>query len=439
MFTSVIGTLTSLLPKYFIFGSYVPVLIFSFVNLGMVYLFWAYARSGIEFWLGKSATLTVAVAFVGTVVIAYVISAINDFLREFLEGKYVLPLLRELLCLAERRRRDDLGKRYGDARRHRFMLSAAVHEWEQQLRDAAIVPPQGPAQPYETVLKSLRKTVAIGALNRRDGPLSDPKFLTLRGVIQGAVDAMKTAITTHLPADDCEVESDHRDLLLLIGAILNSLKQMEYQTGTELYTRFGNDPVRPTAMGNIAAAIHAYTIGRYKLELTVFFSRLQTVLVTKEDKGYPLVLDAKAQLDFLVACCWFSFASTITWMVLLFYWGGQPQAFFIVAIAGYVLGVGFYLGASSNYLAYAEVVRASIDVNRFSLLKALDVRLPSSLREERNLWSTMSSLAFSGGDSIEFSFEHAGGAGGAAPSSPAKSATTPTAATSGGAPADDGE
>lgn len=33
MFTSVIGSLTSLLPKYFIFGSYVPVLIFSFVKM----------------------------------------------------------------------------------------------------------------------------------------------------------------------------------------------------------------------------------------------------------------------------------------------------------------------------------------------------------------------------------------------------------------------
>jgi hypothetical protein len=159
-------------------------------------------------------------------------------------------------------------------------------------------------------------------------------------------------------------------------------------------------------MGNIAAAIHAYSIGRYKMELTVFFSRLQTVLVKMEDKGYPLVLDAKAQLDFLVACCWFSGITTAVWGILLLGFGGSPPAFLIVASTGFLLTVGFYLSASANYLAYGEVVRAVIDVNRFKLLTELDIRLPDSLREERNLWSTMSGLAFSGGDSIELSYEH---------------------------------
>jgi hypothetical protein len=119
-----------------------------------------------------------------------------------------------------------------------------------------------------------------------------------------------------------------------------------------------------------------------------------------------VVLDAKAQLDFLVACCWFSGLSTAAWTIVLGVSGGSPWTYSIIAFAGLAVTSAFYLGAAQNYLSYAEVVRASIDVNRFTLLRALDVRLPNSLREERMLWATMNQLAFSGGDSVEFSYEH---------------------------------
>ena len=408
MFTSVIGALTSLLPKYFIFGCYVPVLIFSFINFGMVYLFSAWTRFEIEFWLGKSLALSVSVAFVATVVIAYVVSAINDFLREFLEGRYVWPSrLERLLCVGERRRRDDLGQKYTRARRQRFVLSQLHYTWEKDLRNAAMARKLPAAGPYTLrPLEDLRAAVSHGALNGKRDPLSDSEFTMLRDVIQNAVDKLVLAMGTYSTPEDTEVENDRRELLLLIGAISNSMKQLEFETGADLYTRFGNDPVRPTRLGNIAAAIHAYSIGRYKMELTIFFSRLQTVLVKKEDKGYPLVLDAKAQLDFLIACCWFSALSTAIWGTLLFGFGGSREAFLIVAAAGFLLTLGFYLSAGANYLAYGEVVRAAIDVNRFSLLNALDIKLPGSLREERSLWAAMSGLAYSGGESVEFSYEH---------------------------------
>ena len=405
MFTSVIGTLTSLLPKYFIFGSYVPVLIFSFVNLAMVYLFSAWTRFEIEFWFGKSPTLSIAVAFVFTVVVAYVVSAINDFLREFLEGRY-LPF-KAVFRFGQKRRRDELGERYAKARRQRFELAQLAHHWAQQLRDAAVINKPAIGVPYVSgVLNDLRHAVSNGALNGKRAPLSDRDFKILCTTIDAAVNGMIVKLGIYPTPEDIGAENDRRDLLLLMGAILNSMKQAEFETGSELFTGFGNDPVRPTRMGNIAAAIDAYAIGRYKMELTIFFSRLQTLLVKNNDKGYPLVLDAKAQLDFLVACCWFSAVSTAVWAALLLVYGGLPRAFVIVAVAGYALTAALYLSASASYLAYGEVVRAAIDVNRFALLGALDVKLPPSLREERNLWSTMSALAFSGGDSVEFSYDH---------------------------------
>ena len=410
MFTSVIGALTSLLPKYFIFGSYVPVLIFSFVNLGMVYVFSAWSRSGIEFWLGKSASLTLAVAFVATVAVAYVLAAINDSLREFLEGKHIWPPgLERAMCDEQRRYRGKLEARYATARRQRHLLTGTIERRERELRDAL---PRAAGAPLPSAGKSdslveLRALVAAGALGKNlRTALPGAAFKKLLLVIETAFTAVIATIGAHHAPLPDDVEADRSDLLLLVGAIHNSLSQAEHETGTELFMRFGNDPVLPTRMGNIAAAIHAYSIGRYKMELTVFFSRLQTILVRKADKGYPVVLDAKAQLDFLVACCWLSALTAAIWTTGLSIWGGSPGAYIAVACVGLAVTSAFYLGAAQNYLSYAEVVRASIDVNRFTLLRELDVRLPNSLREERMLWATMNQLAFSGGDSVEFSYEH---------------------------------
>ena len=410
MFTSVIGALTSLLPKYFIFGSYVPVLIFSFVNLGMVYLFSAWSRFEIEFWLGKSAALSIAVAFVATVVMAYVVSAINDYLREFLEGKHLPGWLETELCAEQKRRRMVRADRYAKARRQRFILEDLIDWCERQLRHATERPVMrrpAPVRRQTDYVAKLRELVMNGALhNTLHNALSTGQFKKNRRVVRRATAQMARRIALHgmpLPAN---VESDRRDFLLRMGAVLNSMKSVEYELGADLFTRFGNDPVKPTRMGNIADAIHAYTIGRYKMELTVFFSRLQTLLARTEDKGNSLVFDAKTQLDFLVACCWFSALTTVIWSALLASFSGDLVAYIILPIVGTATTVALYFLACEAYLAYGEVVRASIDIDRFTLLRKLAVGLPNSLREERKLWGTMSHLAFSGGDSIELSYDH---------------------------------
>lgn len=411
MFTSVVGTLTSLLPRYFVFASYVPVLLFSFVNFALIYVFSAWSRSGIEFWLGRSTVLTVAVLIAGTVVIAYVMAAINDFLREFLEGEHVWPQgLQQALCDEQRRRRAGFQERYGKARAQRFLLADAVEGWEQQLRDASTggaVRAPAPVPAGGDLLTNLRAAVETGALGKHlDDALPPDDFNKLFDSIASAVAQMSLVIATSRATAFAALESTRRDLLALVSEVVNSLAQVEYATATALYTRFGNDPVKPTRMGNVAAAIEAYALGRYNMELTVFFSRLQTTLVKNDDKGYSLVLDAKTQLDFLVACCWLSGATGLVWSVLLAGLGGSLWAYGTIAIVGTLVTIAFYFLASQNYLSYAEVVRACIDVNRFSLLNELAVRLPGSLREERAIWSTMSQLAFSGGDTTEFSYEH---------------------------------
>jgi hypothetical protein len=143
------------------------------------------------------------------------------------------------------------------------------------------------------------------------------------------------------------------------------------------------------------------------MDLSIFFTRLQTHLVKVEDKAYPIVLDAKTQLDFLVVCCWFSGASTLLWYLALIAQGGSLETYFAVAILGPLSTVSFYYLAAENYISYAEVVRACVDINRFSLLHALAIPTPKSNREERRVWSALSRATLSHQEGLEMSYEQA--------------------------------
>jgi hypothetical protein len=417
VFTNVIGAFTSLLPKYFIFSSYVPVLIFGFINAGLLYLLSAWFRHAVNFALTVSQPLTIAVAFVATVVAAYVVASVNDFLRKTLEGKYRFwPLLfRKLFAKSEQRRRYMLQVGYQRARHKRFALEGRITKWQQCLRDAASLGSQPKprdavthghcaadrqAAPYDAVYDP-----AAVALRELRSEASQPEQLN-ESTIAPAVDSMACALTKNDIRKDDGLASDYRDLLALMTIVLSAATQREYDDAMELATTFGTGTPAPTRMGNIAAAIQGYAVGLYGLDLTVFFSRLQSYLVKIDDKGYAIVQEAKTQLDFLVACCWFSAASTILWFVVLSLQGGYLLLYFAVAVFGPFATIAAYFLACENYRAYGEVVRACVDLNRFALLRALDIPLPMSTRDERRIWGILSRAAVSALENVELSYEH---------------------------------
>ena len=403
MFTNVIGALTSVLPKYFIFGSYVPVLIFSFVNAGLLYLLSAWIRHSVLFALSVSSPLTIAVAFVATIVTAYVVTSINDFLRKTLEGKYgVWPSLLEPLFLEhEQARRDRLEQKYHATRRQRYVLERQTQDWQTELRIAAS---QGVTIRRRVVGYTMKDPAgrALDALRAEPG---SPEELS-PDRLAAAVNTMAHALEQFDVTIDVALASDYRDLLAIMSTVVSGVMLREYDNASLLATYFGTGTPAPTRMGNIAAAIQSYAVGLYGLDLTAFFSRLQSCLVKSGDKGYDIVLDAKTQLDFLVACCWFSGASTALWYTLLATQGGYLPLYFAVALAGPLATVAFYYLACENYLAYGEVVRACVDMNRFALLRALDIPLPASTRDERRIWGILSRATVSALENVELSYEH---------------------------------
>src|SRR5262249_21743504 len=107
-----------------------------------------------------------------------------------------------------------------------------------------------------------------------------------------------------------KLEDDQRELLDRMDNAEDAWAAREVQSFNEKEFQFGRGEVAPTAMGNVAQSMQSYAYSRYRLNLETFWSRLQLVLQANKD-FYANLLDAKTQLDFLVACCWLSALTTL--------------------------------------------------------------------------------------------------------------------------------
>jgi hypothetical protein len=441
MFTSVIGALTSALPKYFVWGAYVPVLIFSFVNTGLAYLLWAPARSWILKGYSSNAALTIATAFVLTVVIAYLVSSVNDFLREFLEGRYLLPpLFRDFLSDRQQQHRTGLQDAYLRVLEKRYEFGQHRDSWEMTLRDAADAgvrddPGEAPKDLWEQRYEPSRDTDARSPETRRfgestrtehgDRPETKPyrqdskaarRLEALRDAtrepleipvpnINEAVIAMASELRRRSKLKDARLARDHKELLLVLDTIYTTTLTSEHTATLELNTAYSGDVPAPTRMGNVADAMKAYPMQRYGIDLSVLLSRLQATLLKNDAKDYPIVLDAKTQLDFLVACCCFCGLTTLVWSVLVLAFRGSLGAYALLTVIGPFLTWWLSWVTTQSYIAYSVAVRACVDINRFALLRALELPLPTTLNAELRMWQTVSDSAVSG-YTAELSYEH---------------------------------
>jgi hypothetical protein len=149
-----------------------------------------------------------------------------------------------------------------------------------------------------------------------------------------------------------------------------------------------NNILAPTKMGNIGRAMTTYALMRYQLDLDIFWTRLQNSL-QKDAKDYYLVLqDIKVQVDCSTALFWLSSLFTIFWIpsLLLWFTDSSVREFLVIGIAGTLVVLGSYRVACESYRVFAEVMKSSVDLFRFQVLKDLHVQLPVDSEAENDLW-----------------------------------------------------
>jgi hypothetical protein len=140
----------------------------------------------------------------------------------------------------------------------------------------------------------------------------------------------------------------------------------------------------PTRLGNDVAALRSYCDTRYSFDFDLFWPRLY--LVMKNQKIVEKLTMAKIQVDFSILSLVLSILFLAIWLVILFAWGKSLTTLWIVVIIGPPMIALWLRMVHESYSAFAELVRAAIDVSRFDLLEALRLPLPASTEAEKKIW-----------------------------------------------------
>lgn len=147
----------------------------------------------------------------------------------------------------------------------------------------------------------------------------------------------------------------------------------------EDYGRIG-----PTRMANFSFVHREYCVKRFGLDIEYFWVRLLKI-VRNDATFYPMLEEAKNQLDFSVA-----FTTVLALTTLVWIQGSLAAAgwlpFLLVCILGPIATLIAYQVALQSYRGFTEVVRSAVALYRFDLLGLLHIDLPADSDAEKDLW-----------------------------------------------------
>lgn len=161
--------------------------------------------------------------------------------------------------------------------------------------------------------------------------------------------------------------------------------------------------LQPTQLANLAEVHREYELDRFGLDSDLFWLRLLK-LVRADKDFYPLLDDAKTQLDFAVAVTVLLGLTVLIWFPLSMLFAPTIWPYLLITIIGLPAVVIFYRVVIQAYGTFAEVVRAALDLYRFDMLKALHFQLPEDLVEEKQTWQKLARLAAGAG--VDLVYHH---------------------------------
>lgn len=370
-----------ILEKEFLFGSFLPALLFVaavvLTGAGVLgfeaSLSWAAQRGPLD-----KVLLPAAIA-IAIIVFAYALSAIRPLMLRVWSGQATPFVMRPLVEVARGfARRDYLRRRADAAATNRW---APLPEWFANEADSHWSASAVPATKAQ--VEAIRAAVAL---------VPDADVETVKKQLQTHfLDALAKYSGESLSEVYQELKQELDDR--------HETEEIRLQTiRLRLDRSYGSLAcVQPTRIGNIIEAYSAYSYTRYRIEPEVFWPHLQQHI------GEAL----KAQLS--EARTTLNFALTLatlacTYGVLCL--GIGPHLWYsrvwlvLAALAFVVAWVGYRVGIVAAE-AFGNAFRACFDVHRFDLLRSLRRTTPPTLLAERGKWEQISRLVLYGETTVD--------------------------------------
>jgi hypothetical protein len=376
--------------KYFLVGSFFPVLAFAFLNGLIAYPLigaWrGWANTNILQMTAAGAAFFTASIVVALALAAYVLASLGTFLRRVLEGQWP-GRLRAVFVPAQYARRETLFALQGNAGQEMADL-AFSSEWMASVGKAWI----DGSRDHPGLAWIQPNPDRIGAELAR----LDQKRLKYEVIpaldLQNAANLLAAALRTCDMNSSPALDAYQRRLQALIQYATDRARGRRAQLQNELNSNFGEQDIAPTKMGNVANTIQGYVMRRYHCNFETVWSNLQRI-VPKDDKAEAALQEAKTQLDFLVACCWLSLLSALLWSLYFAFADPNRWGFLAAALGGPVFAYMWYRAAAEQYRSFADVAMTSFDTFRFDLLGQIGVNQPANVEEERLIWENFDRLA----------------------------------------------
>jgi hypothetical protein len=406
MLSTLLSGLASYFSKYFIVSSFLPLVGFAFVNAWVAYLIHDPFHAWVRRELFGAPTVTATTFFttataVALLIAAYVLSGLGNFLRGLLEGRWPETLRRSFIALEQHRLRV-YDRRLEDAVKTRVDLEAARPGWLEELVAARTQGVQAHAA---------RAFDEPGTVEERLAPLRDDRERNVPIPASKLAPAV-TELAATLRTRDVDarfkgralLDEYHAEVVQLIEFSVELATAEHFRHHNERHSNFGAANLAPTRMGNIANTVQSYAVRRYNCNFEMVWSQMQRA-VQKDDKAYASLQESKAQLDFLIACCWLTVVSSGVWLVALGGWSPSASWLVGVALAGPVLAYFWYRAAAEHYRSFGDLLMTLLDTFRFDVLRDLRIPVPTDVVEERVLWDNLHQLSRYVGD-INFRYRH---------------------------------
>jgi hypothetical protein len=173
----------------------------------------------------------------------------------------------------------------------------------------------------------------------------------------------------------------------------------------ERYPRYPmHSALRPTALGNVRAALAERIADRYGGDLAVLWPRL-LALVPENERRDLASARRSAELPLYLGVGWFIAAAGAA-VTCVFYLRASPLLLGLVA-GSLVLGRSAHRVAVAAGIEHAQRVESTFDVHRHSLLDAVGWRRPADDEEELQMFRTLS-LLLAGHDSAADKYRQRG-------------------------------
>jgi hypothetical protein len=402
MFGQIIDKLDSWFGRSFLLAWYFPWLLFFLANLLLAAVEFPEARAFLVAEYSRVTSsekiLDVFFAMSAVGVIAFTISPAIQPITRLMEGETLPRWIAEPLLLGHALRVQQLSMHSDTAFRDRVKLPkvetmtsrlaamrAVGARLESVTDDEAIKTAASEIEKLQT-LRYLNRTIGRDDLSIAVQALSYALQRNCAELIK-----LRPTVTAQDYAKAKQLDHLHRLMAdTMLPYAIDVVERREAEAVDLRASLFGIAELAPTRLGNDVAALRSYCDSRYKFDFDLFWPRLQ--LVMKNQKIAERLAAAKIQVDFSILSLALSILFMAIWLSVLAVWGTSLISLLAIVVLGPPVIVLWLWMVHESYSAFAEFVRAAIDVSRFDLLEALRRPLPATTEAELKVWDQTARL-----------------------------------------------